>query len=335
MAKRGLKRNMRNLESVVEDLTHTFVNVTDGPHKRPYLMMYDELNYLVESDFKLMTDGVGAAARIAMALNTTNDFEGWAERKYWIEQVILLVFLLWPIGVEKRQVLHCLDRAPEEIMDNALVATAVFMVRKIICGTDHWTPGTKMNIAAFRMCFPRLSFLANKKTKALVNEHKGATEYVQAISDRKWAGLLMVNCSKKTFNQLTLEWRLANDKHPRKMKVPSDEELRNITGFANMAFLSEEPRFISPKLKSIANNGMMEEDGLWIDYVDFWEQNIRPDNNTTSEDEMNFAFGLWDISSAATSMMAVKSNKNNRRIMSGEDIWEEDGSKKFQEVYWK
>jgi hypothetical protein len=227
---------------------------------------YKESAWIIRNHFNPLSLSIGITGRIckcALAGNSTTD---WRLVQSWVSEVMVIIFILWPMGINKLDVISNMNKLSEEAMAVPRICIAVSMVRNIICNIDEIEAGTKMDIAALRFLFPRLSWLANE----LLNQHMDPETreciYGQQMSMNVYPSMITTVLSSDLLVRFQCEMASTN-KMGRKYAY-YDEYLYIRVQLSNCLYLMEEAKFITTDLKKCtpASGSATCED--WRDILD-------------------------------------------------------------------
>jgi hypothetical protein len=240
---------MRSLNDLMNGMSravhHMLMNVHGGES-----FMFRELNMLVRTEFKTMPDAAGVPGRMAAIYNENFQSLTWKSKCEWIEETLITLFVIWPLGMPKKLVLEAIKLIPDDVMMNKRVQVSVFIIKKVIQGLDGKEPGTKMDIAALRATFPRISWYSLRIIGRMDEKNDWKTSYGGKIRTNPYPGLMMVVPSRDMYDFIYDRWIGSNMADMISNVIPPPAILRELLSYANKVFLGEESKWMTADLKA-------------------------------------------------------------------------------------
>jgi hypothetical protein len=252
--------------------------------------LFRELNFVASVEMRSMSDASGMASRIATVFFESGVFNGWEKKMPWVEETLITLFLLWPIGVEKKFVIKGIEALPDKAFESKKTQVAIFMIKKLIQGVDDLQPGARMDIASLRMTYPRLSWYANKLAIHMDEKFNWKTAWWSQSESTPFAPLILNILCEQDFNHLMMSWRMAN-RAAMISDVNTDSNFNKMMMvFANKVYLGEEAKWMSKRMKRITPTNHLDT-GLSLET----EEEMNMEVNSHSPYEDNFLVNAVSI----------------------------------------
>jgi hypothetical protein len=200
---------------------------------------------------------MGVPARLAMIFNKTIVANSWVQKTSWVEETLLALFIIWPIGIMRCTVLDSLNNISLLATRDVKIMAAVNLIRKVVCGIEETNSSSQMDIASLRMLFPRLSWYAHFMIIKMAQMKNLRSVWVEMSLITTFAPLFMMIPSASVATRIFRSWALSNRASGSGIMISDESEFKELMNFLNCTVMGEETKWISKRFKSRASNPEM------------------------------------------------------------------------------
>lgn len=300
---------------IAESVHHALVYGMSGSQNFPF----KELNECSELEFKTLSDSSGMASKIASSLIQNWNSNSWLDKMDWVQEILILVFVLWPIGVLKEGVLAGVMLISDSAMQSNKLQVAVFMIKKVIQGMGETQLGTKTDIGSLRLVYPRISWYANEVVKRMDQRLDWKTCWADIMNRNPFAPSIMLVLKNEDFDILIRCWEVSNLKETGRTVLYNKSYVREMANFANRVYLGDESKWISKELKIKVNNAFFSDrvtDNSILS-LKFSEETLSVAK--VSESHMESTFSLFS-SSVCSSLAAFPDGITPKPVLEQDDV---------------
>jgi hypothetical protein len=265
---------MITFKNIIEALNKSIKVTARSMNNMEEVVYYVETSWLIKEKFKPMVDGVGISSKVSQILLNHTSVAEYYLIQPWIQDVFIIIFILWPIGANKLEVMRGIQYLSDEALSNPRIKAASMIIKKIIRNINEIEAGTTTDIATVRHLFPRLSFWAHlaylKNSKKFLPSIMEDETYFEVANRCNFPPTLMLVPSKEWFEKTMRQARSAIS-YKGKDWLDHDN-IRNMTRAANAFYLMEEARIMTKDMKkAILHNDFSSssmKSNTWMSFLD-------------------------------------------------------------------
>jgi len=239
---------MQTYEEWLAEMTGGLRVSTSGTYSMnsPYI----EAEFLLMNEFKPIADSGGMGGRVGAALHPEFYKGSWMDKKSWVAEVMMLVFVMWPQGVPKMKALAGISIMPNEFRRSRKVSLAVFMVKNLIVDISEMPKAGQTTIAALRFMWPRVSFLANKITKKMLIDNGYHNEWIYSREREMFAPCCLAGVDVAQTGCFLNNWAMDTSNPGLKSMIWDSRYMQQLFKFADQQYLSDEKKFMTKEMKA-------------------------------------------------------------------------------------